>query len=441
MRLLLPRRRGGAGLSRLSAQSARPGAFAALLALALALALLLSCGCGDTHRAQRAAVSSRAGVGTLDFGLTEENANLLWSPAVTGRRRFQRAREQLSALHPAYVRLLIDWAALQPLASRPPALDARASGCARVIAPCAAYAGVREELAAIATQQRSEPGFQVVIVIFGTPTWAARSPSGCERGSRGAFSRAPSAAGLGAYRALIHALSALGAREGVPLQWWAPWNEPNDPTFLAPQRASCLSGASPRSAGAYAELVRAMAAQLGVEGGQRHIVLGELNAYANGSPQRLSPAEFLAALPSDVACLGSVWSVHAYAARGRFATSGDPVAVLEHALMRGGECARAAPIWVTEAGAGAPHPGDPRGPAGPDEIAGCEALATQLLAWERDARVSAVFQYTFRDDPAFPVGLINPALSHIYPAYRLWLSLAEARAGARAPMPLASACR
>jgi hypothetical protein len=122
------------------------------------------------------------------------------------QERFALARRQLTALHPNYIRLLIDWAALQPDPRRPASLEGRDSGCARVVGPCAPYAGVRDELAAIASQQRAAAAsdeFHVVIVIFGTPAWAAGPAAICERGGRGTFSRPLSAAGLGAYRALI----------------------------------------------------------------------------------------------------------------------------------------------------------------------------------------------------------------------------------------------
>jgi len=55
---------------------------------------------------------------------------------------------------------------------------------------------------------------------------------------------------------------ALGTSEGVPLEWWSAWNEPNDPVFISPQRDSCVAGAPPASPAVYAELVRAMAAEL-----------------------------------------------------------------------------------------------------------------------------------------------------------------------------------
>jgi hypothetical protein len=360
------------------------------------------------------------------FGLTEDNADLLWAPDGPARPmgRFQTARRELTALHPSYLRLLVDWAALQPDPGRPPALQAPVGGCARRVGPCGAYAGIRDELAAIATQQRAagtgaEAPFQVVIDVFGTPAWAARALSGCQRSGATAFSQAPAPAAIAAYRTLIRSLLALAAREGVALRWWSPWNEPNDPVFISPQRSSCAAGSPPASPALYAELARAMAAELGADGGEHHLLLGELNAFQKDSRDRTSVPQFVAALPADVICLSDVWSIHAYASRTAATARVDPVAALEAALNARGGCARGARIWVTEAGAGAPHPGSPRPAGAADEEAGCRTLAGQLIRWYRDPRVGAVFQYTFREDPAFPVGLIGAELSHLYPTYLL----------------------
>ena len=84
-----------------------------------------------------------------------------------------------------------------------------------------------------------EPVPQVVIDILGAPAWAtlpaARLRSaGTPTRARGRCAPARS----GDYRALVASLLALGRREGVALPWWAPWNEPNDPRFLSPQRAT-----------------------------------------------------------------------------------------------------------------------------------------------------------------------------------------------------------
>ena len=112
-----------------------------------------------------------------------------------GDNAVARAGEKLGALRPGYVRLLIDWAALQPDPRQPPDLHARNQGCARALAPCAGYAGVAAEFAALASRQRTTgDGFRAVIVIFGVPRWAAHGRSGCERPGTLAFSRPLTAA-------------------------------------------------------------------------------------------------------------------------------------------------------------------------------------------------------------------------------------------------------
>ena len=153
-------------------------------------------------------------------------------------------------------------------------------------------------------------------------------------------------------------------------------------------------------------------------------------------------------MPAEVLCLGAVWSVHAYATYGPGAGGGsqlapgggDPVAALEKALALRGGCAAGAPVWVTETGAGAPHPGAPEDGSPAQQLQACRALATELQGWQAEPGVAAVFQYTFRDDPAFPVGLVSADLRTLHPVYELWLSLARPRvAGTPAPV-LLDAC-
>jgi hypothetical protein len=404
-------------------------------------------GCGRTVRRGHAQ-EARGGPATAApsgpaFGLTEDNADLLWSTDGPGRTpgAFQAAREELTALHPTYVRLLIDWATLQPEPGNPPALAAAVSGCERQVAPCGPYAGIAAELAAIASQQRTDrAGFRVVLDVFGTPAWAARPGSGCEGPFTATVSRSLRPTALADYRTLVRSLLALGAEEGVALEWWSPWNEPNDPRFLSPQRSSCAPASPPDSAAVYAQLARAMAAELHAAGGQHNLLLGELNAFEQNTPHTTSISQFVSALPADVLCLGGVWSIHAYARHAPASALPDPVRALERALDARGGCGRGAGIWVTEAGAGAPHPGVPRPAGAADEQAGCLALAGQLQAWHSDPRVGAVFQYTFREDPAFPVGLASADLSHLYPTYRLWLGWSRLRAAGKAPPTPAAAC-
>jgi hypothetical protein len=446
LRLVLPRGRGRAGLRRLRCRL-RPAA------LALP-AVLAGCGSGAGTSTTASGTTPSAAVAQAPaergpaFGLTEDNADLLWpagSAAASGGAVFEGSRERLSALHPRYVRLLIDWAALQPQADRAPSLNGPVDGCARSVGPCGGYAGLREELAAIASQQRAaraqgRPGFEVVLDVFGAPAWAARPASGCELAHTRAFSRPIGGAGLAGYRALIGSLLSLGAREGVALSWWSPWNEPNDPVFLSPQRSACTASSPSLAPAVYAQLARAMADELNAAAGVHHLLLGELNAFASDSPHRTSVQEFVAALPPSVICLSGEWSVHAYAVRGAHAPVVDPVELLQNALRQRAGCAANARIWVTEAGAGAPHPGARRPPGEADDRAGCSELAEQVTRWSADPRVAAVLQYTFREDPAFPVGLLSADLSHVYPAYRMWLSYTRASAQGKPPPAPATAC-
>src|SRR5207302_630771 len=124
-----------------------------------------------------------------------------------------------------------------------------------------------------------------------------------------------------AYRALIASILALGRAEGVALRWWSPWNEPNHPFFISPQRAACDAASPALSPAVYADLARAMAGQLKADGGDHRIVLGELAGVTAATPRATSISQFAAALPLDVLCLGGVWSVHAYARRGAAAAS------------------------------------------------------------------------------------------------------------------------
>jgi len=99
-----------------------------LSALVLATTLILAasgCGGGGHGTAPRRPASAPNATGGSRgpaLGLTENDADLLWSPGAPAPVPgvFLAAREELAALHPAYLRLLVDWAALQPRPGRPP---------------------------------------------------------------------------------------------------------------------------------------------------------------------------------------------------------------------------------------------------------------------------------------------------------------------------------
>ena len=103
-------------------------------------------------------------------------------------------------------------------------------------------------------------------------------------------------------------------------------------------------------------------------------------------------------------CAGDVWGQHAYIGRGSTALAADRDAD-GHAQLLGAvkaaldahRCPRSHRIWITETGA--------------TGLDACAGMDTALRAWEADPRVDVAVQYTFREDPAFRVGLADPALS------------------------------
>jgi hypothetical protein len=434
LRLVLPRRGGRGSLGRLAA-----------LALA-ASAAFVAAGCGGDDESSKspaptippAEVEQPAPEPGLATGLVEPNANLLWSREARpdAPAGFGPWRDRVEALRPAYYRLVIDWAKLQPDPDRPPALDAQVDGCMRGKPPCAPYPGVKEVLEAVRSQQKAHGGWEVSVLVYGTPEWAAHRPRGCERSNATGFSRPITDRGLKAYRELVSSLIDVGHDAGVELRYWSPWNEPNHPAFISPQRMRCDRDAAPVAPGTYARLVRAMDAELHEASGKQELVLGDFAGFAHGSDKSESIREFVAALPDDVACSGVAWATHGYAdpERPGGRPKADPVGELKRALHRR-PCTRDAEIRVTETGAGGAHAGDDRDASPKALQAACRAIWSQLAAWRGDPRVAAAFQYTFRDDPAFPVGLADPGLQRVFPAYDVWKAWGGAERKPADPAP------
>jgi hypothetical protein len=382
----------------------------------------------------------KGAAGGLAIGLTEGNANLLLAPPHPVAAGFEHARGLLAAMAPGYLRVLVDWAALEPTPNAAPMTDRTQTGCSRTAPPCGAYAGIDAELRAIASRSSAPGGApQVVMVLFDTPAWAARTPSGCERAGATAGARPATAAGLQAYRKLVLALLALGDRDGVQLRWWSAWDEPNQPLFIGPQRAACDSSSPALAPNTYASLVRTLAGALRSAGGTHEIVLGDLADIPNPRPQAIGIEEFVHDLPEDVLCLSDVWAQHEYPKTGKSLArangdSGD-VKLLERALDARGSCGRRARIWVTETGVGNAHNGGARLTTPAALAASCRLMSNALGNWYRDPRVDVAFQYSFREDPLFPVGLLSPDLSRVYPTY----DLLKAWAGSRQPAAAAPA--
>jgi hypothetical protein len=373
----------------------------------------------------------------LATGLTELNPQLLWDggshPDVGPG--FGPWRDKVAALHARYLRVPVFWGRLQPDAAQPANLSQPADGCARGAAPCGAYAGLADQLKAIASLQHAAGaagGPDVEVVIFGAPAWAAQPASGCERSDVQPFSRPLSAVGIDAYRSLIAQIAQLAASEGATVRYWSPWNEPNHPTFVSPQRALCAVSSPSLAPAVYAQLATAAKEALDAVPGDQQLVLGEMAGTTVPSPRRSTIQEMVAALPDAVACSSRLWSQHDYAQVHPDPAKPDPVAALEQALDAR-PCTRGAHIWVTETGVGGDDPGGDRPADDASLRAQCRAQDAKLRQWADDPRVDAAFQYTFREDSAYPVGLADAGLTRTYPTYDLWAAWGARPPSAPAP--------
>jgi hypothetical protein len=378
----------------------------------------------------------------LTIGISEQNPGLFWSAkAKPDPGAFGPWRDRLVALRPALYRLSVDWAALQPSQTEPPNFEQRSDGCMRGIKPCRPYDGIREILQAIHSEQQDGGGFEVIVAIYGVPDWAAATAAGCRQPAASTSSRPITAAGLRGYRALIRSLLALGRQEGVALRWWAPWNEPNSYLFVSPQRQACSPHSTALSPAIYARLARAMREELAADRASPapKLVIGELADISRPSARGASVPEFWRALPDDVVCSAAVYSQHEYARSSGPQEAKGAVGQLEDALDAR-PCAHGKPIWVTETGVGGAHVGDRRAGGPTTQRADCRAMAVSLARWHRDPRVTAAFQYTFRDDPVFPVGLTDVSLTRAWPAYDLWLAWGGERAPDGPAPALPAAC-
>ncbi len=402
VRLLVPRSGRGRGL----------GGLAALAVLIVAVLAVAGRDGGDEPRdaappppaptptptPEPAGLDAPADGPSLAVGVTEQNPNLL-TPIGPGADAppWSTWRDALTRVDPAVYRLLVVWYEVQPSPDVPPNLAVPQTGCRRERPPCSAFAGVRDQLVALAARQR-EGGWEGLLSVTGTPEWAARPASGCP-GSR--QTGAPRPDTLPAYRQLLAAVFALADVVGAKLRYVSPWNEPNHPYFLSPQRESCDAAAAPRAVAPYARLVRAAQAEMG---DQRRLVLGEAAGVIEPQARALSVGELIGGLPRDLVCDAPVWSQHGYIG-GR-----DPVAAATTALAARG-CPREHAIWITETGVGTAPSGLSFARSVGSEREGCRLLHQRLTAWYEDPRVTVAMQYTMREDHLFPTGLVTTDLA------------------------------
>jgi hypothetical protein len=364
----------------------------------------------------------------LAVGVTEFNANLIASPeAKEVPEPWNAVRDKLGAIKPAYFRLVVDWASIQPSAETAANLDAPQGGCMREVGPCLGWSGVREQLRALASRQR-EGGWTALVVFTSTPDWAASAPGGCERPQAGPRSRPPRTDALPAYEALVRELIEAGAKEGAQLTYFSPWNEPNHPAFISPQRPACDPAAPSTAPATYTQIAGALKQALDAAPGDQQLVLGETAGLMKSTRYVTSVPDFIAGLPKDLVCSTTVWSQHAYIG------GEDPVERAEAALNAFG-CPHPFTFWITETGVG-PAPEDlSAGGSIADTAAGCRALHEQLVRWYEDPRVTIAFQYTVREDDKFPVGLVSTDLTTDRPALKEWTAWGGGRTATDPPPP------
>ena len=372
----------------------------------------------------------RPAADTLAAGITEPNANLVWA----GREvpePFARWRDALAGIHPEVYRLVLYWPALQPARNSPPDFDAVNGGCLRDKPPCAPFT-TNDQLRALASRQ-AQGGWEALVVVAGTPDWAARPASGCERSGTSARNRMPRADALTAYRELVKSTLAAADRAGARLRYWSPWNEPNHPFSSSPQRARCTGASDSVSAPPYVEVAGALRRALDEAPGDQRFVVGELAALVSRKRSTTTVAEFARGLPVGLVCGAAAWSQHAY-------IGGADVLRDVEAALRAKGCDDK-PVWITETGAGAARTGTARGGGAAGEKRGCEALHRQLKAWYADPRVTAAIQYTLREDDLFPTGLVTTDLARAYPALAEWRQWGmTARPRPTDPAPASAAC-
>ena len=401
------------------------------------------------------AESGASSAPSLAVGLSEANPNLVWSAAArpVPPGGFGPWRDLLVALRPRYVRLLVSWDKVQPRAGAPADFARRDAGCIRAVPPCAPYTGVREQLEAIASEQRAQGGWgplEVLVVPLETPAWAVEPPRGCR--SRGDEPKARAPADPADYGRFVRGLLAVAAQVGARVRYWSPWNEPNHPGFLSPQRRRCDTGAAPVAPALYARMARTLRRALDAAPGEQEMVLGELAGYDRRRPTAVSATEFIDALPRDVACSGSIWGQHAYVgSSGRSESAGyagdadlDGSPALLASVGRAIDAKRCpAPVrlWITETAVGGPRAGKPRPADRASQEAACRDMQRALLSWYANERVDVAFQYTFREDNFFPVGLVDTGLTRTYPVYDLWRAWGGRRAPGAPPPRLPAACR
>jgi hypothetical protein len=388
---------------------------------------------------------------TLSVGIVTNDVGALTPPA-TPVPAFERAQALTDRIAPRFVRIDVRWDLIQPDEAAP--FDPGrviGDGCGRERAqPCSGPQSLTRTLAAVKAAQVAHPGhYRPLISFWGIPNWAGDVGDGCEaaKAREGAQPLAPGKEP--AYKAMVAAIWGAVRAAGIEGADWTPWNEPNAPYFIDPQRSACTPDAEPRSPESFSRMVVAMDEELerlrattpaGSPARGDRLVVGELAGWGAPSRRAVPTDEFLRALPDDVLCRADVISVHGYLEAHPRNGKGEPVAAGLRELDRR-PCLDGRPAWITETAVGAPRSGGERDTARGTLQFECRLMDQQLRRWYRDPRVTAAFQYSVRTDPAFPTGLMDEGLNRTFPVAKVWEAWGGDRDPAAEPPALPSGCR
>ena len=288
LRLLLPRRGRGRGLRGLAVRRAgsprRLTVSRALVVAAAALGLALAaCGDSDTHGAQEDPFASgavkrpRRRSGDLAVGSPSRTRTSSGRRAPSRCRPSSRAgRRSWSKMRPGVLPHPARLAVAAAAAGHPPNFEIPPTGCLRGTPPCASFGGLREQLrgarrAPEARRLAGADGDRRHAGVGGASRVRLRAPA-----DAAALARAEAPA-LAAYERSSSEVIELGGEVGVKLRYWSPWNEPNHPFCISPQRARCTP-TSPARRGQALRGAGGRDAQARARQGARRpgMVLGEL---------------------------------------------------------------------------------------------------------------------------------------------------------------------
>ena len=179
------------------------------------------------------------------------------------------------------------------------------TGCLRDIPPCASFGGPARAARGARRAARSRGGWQALMVVAGTP--GVGGPSGLRlraAADHAALARAALRRARRRTSAFIGEVLELARRVGADLRYWSPWNEPNHPYSLSPQRVRCRADAKAVAPARYAQLAGAMRQALDKAPGDQELVLGELAGLPKSRPFTSGIREFIRALPKRPRVLG-----------------------------------------------------------------------------------------------------------------------------------------